>query len=105
MNARISFTRCTYGGDARPGWVVRFGGSLIAVLYEGDNGEVGLKAGLEIPFIGVGITWSSLAEAKAYIEQWAGLYRSLSHAQLVRVYQDMLDAERGSTRDRFGAVR
>ena len=76
--ALIGLHRCRLGlpEDARGGWVVRYGGSLLAVLSDAAEGEVSLAAGFREPFKCVGISWPDLASARADFIDVARLYRA-----------------------------
>jgi len=54
--------------------LVRYGGKLLAVLGQGDDGSVFLAAGLDHPFVSVMVGWDSLDDARAHCNEIGRLY-------------------------------
>ena len=72
---KLTFRRCGIGVTGEPGWIVLYGGNIIAVLQGGDEGKVSLCAGFEHPYTCIHSSWTSLADAKADFSRMARLYR------------------------------
>jgi hypothetical protein len=78
--------------------MVRYGGSLIAVLHEWENGEVSLSHGFEEPYVCVDIVWPSLEQAKADFRHSAAIYRCLNRRQRRQYFGDLaVDEQRRSS--------
>ena len=75
---RIGLRRIRIGlpDDASEGWLVNYGGNLLAVLSMGEDGEVHLAAGFREPFVCVLMSWRDLAAARADFNDVARLYRA-----------------------------
>jgi hypothetical protein len=71
---RTIFTETRIGIHDKKGWLVRYGGRLVAVLTESEDGSVTLTAGLEHPFICVWQSWPSLAAAKEEFRAFCRVY-------------------------------
>ena len=73
---RIYLQQCKIGTDGNAGWLVLYGGKLLAVLEQADDGAVVLAAGLEYPFLNVMVSWDSLDEARTDCNEIGKLYRA-----------------------------
>lgn len=72
---RVTFQRCAIGVAGEAGWIVLYGGNIIAILEGDDEGNVSLCAGFEEPYDNIGLSWTNLADAKADFSRIARLYR------------------------------
>ena len=73
---RVSMRQCKTGMKGETGWLVLYGGSLVAVLQKSDDGTVFLATGIEEPFVCVMSGRDSLEDAKTFCNKVGKFYNN-----------------------------